>query len=100
MDPRSPDTCPNCGADVPVGARACPECGADEETGWSEEARYENLGIPDDSFDYEEFVKREFDGVKNPEGRHRFWRLTGIILLILFLFPALYFLIVALTSAR
>lgn len=36
-------TCPNCGADVPVKARACPECGSDEETGWSEAAKYIHL---------------------------------------------------------
>ena len=55
----APEICPTCGADVPEGARACPECGADEKTGWSETARYENLGIPDDSFDYGEYIKRE-----------------------------------------
>ena len=43
----TPDTCPNCGADVPHGARACPECGADEKTGWSEEAYASSLGLPD-----------------------------------------------------
>ncbi|MDJ0704580.1 MAG: zinc ribbon domain-containing protein [Leptolyngbyaceae cyanobacterium MO_188.B28] len=36
-------TCPNCGADVPVKARACPECGSDEETGWSDAAQYIHL---------------------------------------------------------
>lgn len=35
--------CPNCGADVPLKARACPECGSDEETGWSEAAKYTHL---------------------------------------------------------
>jgi uncharacterized OB-fold protein len=36
-------TCPNCGADVPIMAKACPECGSDEDTGWSEEAKYIHL---------------------------------------------------------
>jgi ribosomal protein L32 len=36
-------SCPNCGADVPLKARACPECGSDEETGWSEAAKYTHL---------------------------------------------------------
>jgi len=36
-------TCPNCGADVPIKAKACPECGSDEDTGWSEEAKYTHL---------------------------------------------------------
>lgn len=43
-------TCPNCGALVPQNALACPECGSDAETGWSEAARYQELGfyLPDD----------------------------------------------------
>lgn len=85
-----------CGTDVPSGARACPECGADEETGWSEEAAYENLGIPDDSFDYDEFVKREFEGEASGDKRRRFWKTAGVILLVIFLFPAGYLLISAL----
>jgi hypothetical protein len=56
----TPEICPNCGADVPERAKACPECGADEKTGWSDAARYDALGLPDDSFDYEEYAKREF----------------------------------------
>lgn len=36
-------TCPNCGADVPIKAKACPECGSDQETGWSEAAQYTHL---------------------------------------------------------
>ena len=52
-----PETCPNCGADVPRNAKACPECGSDEKTGWSEDAGRDGLDLPDDEFDYEEFVK-------------------------------------------
>ncbi len=40
--------CPNCGAEVPSKARACPECGSDENTGWSEETMYDDLGLSDD----------------------------------------------------
>lgn len=57
-----PANCPNCGAEVPPKARACPECGADEQTGWSERAAYERLGVPDPEFDYDAFVKEEFGG--------------------------------------
>jgi hypothetical protein len=40
--------CPQCGADVPVGARACRECGSDAATGWqsSEEIDYQSLDLP------------------------------------------------------
>jgi len=96
----SPDTCPNCGADVPTGARACPECGADEQTGWSERAHYENLGIPDDSFDYDEWIKREFETESPDEKRRRFWRIIGIVLLLLLAFPVLYWALIAILGAR
>ena len=79
----NPEICPTCGADVPDGARACPECGADEETGWSDKARYDSLGIPDDSFDYEEFLKREFDNESPVDRRQKFWRGVGIALLVI-----------------
>lgn len=78
----APDTCPNCGADVPSGAKACPECGADEETGWSETARYEELGIPDDSFNYEEFVEREFEGKKPKRKLQIVWVIVAILLVV------------------
>lgn len=81
----TPDTCPNCGADVPRNARACPECGADESTGWSDEAHASNLGLPDDSFDYNEFVQREFGHKKAvPYGMKWFWWAVAIVVLALF----------------
>ena len=75
-----PETCPNCGADVPRNARACPECGSDEKTGWSEQAAYDHLDLPDDSFDYNEFVEREFSG---HEPRPRGWFLWAVIAIVL-----------------
>ena len=41
--------CPNCGADVRVGAKVCRECGSDASTGWqsSEEIDYQSIEIPD-----------------------------------------------------
>jgi uncharacterized membrane protein YvbJ len=85
----SPDNCPNCGADLPRNARVCPECGSDEKTGWSEYAQRENLGLPDENFDYEDFVKREFGGKKPlPRGQHWFWWIIGVLVVgaILFMF--------------
>ena len=94
---KTPENCPNCGADVPSGARACPECGADEKTGWAEDAEVGNLGIPEESFDYNEYVKREFDGDDGAEEkRGRKWKITAIVLLVVFGFSAAYFLIVRL----
>ncbi|HUD45640.1 MAG TPA: zinc ribbon domain-containing protein [Candidatus Baltobacteraceae bacterium] len=87
MNPsRTPEICPACGADVPRGAKACPECGADENTGWSEEAYASGLGLPDESFDYDEFVKRELDPKQSPvpRGIHWFWWVVAIATVIVF----------------
>ena len=82
----APETCTNCGADVPAGAKACPQCGADEYTGWSEEAYASGLDLPDDSFDYNEFVQRELAPRKKPipHGIHWFWWLVAILILAVF----------------
>jgi hypothetical protein len=60
----APEICPNCGAEVPRSAKACPECGSDEQTGWSEEARTDGLDLPDENFNYDEFVENEFGGAR------------------------------------
>ena len=80
-----PDVCPNCGSEVPAGAKACPECGSDEQTGWSEQARYDALDLPEDQFDYDDFVQREFkqDHLK-PRGTSWFWWLVAGAVLIAF----------------
>jgi zinc ribbon protein len=76
-------TCPNCGAEVTPKARACPECGSDEETGWSEDAQTGGLDLPDNSFDYHDFVKREFgkEG-PTPKGVSRFWWVIAIVVIL------------------
>lgn len=75
-----PDICPNCGAEVPQGTQACPECGSDERTGWSEQARSDNLNLPDEHFDYDDFVQREFEGRRIiPRGIHWFWWIIAIL---------------------
>jgi hypothetical protein len=70
---------------VPRDAKACPECGADETTGWSDEAYVGGLNLPDESFDYDEFVDREFGTKKAlPRGIGWFWWVVGVILVLLF----------------
>jgi hypothetical protein len=80
--PPPPGVCPVCGADVPPGALACPECGADAETGWNEEATAtDGLDLPDNDFNYDEFVKREFAEEMAPGGwrRQMLWIAAGLI---------------------
>jgi len=77
-----PEICPNCGAEVPPKAKACPGCGSDEETGWSEEAHASSLDLPEENFDYDDFLKREFSGEKSvPRGIHRFWWVVAVVVL-------------------
>ncbi len=80
-----PEICPNCGAEVPPQAKACPECGSDEQTGWSDQARNAALGLPEEDFDYEEFVQREF-GPARPvrSGLSWYWWLVAVGLILLF----------------
>jgi uncharacterized membrane protein YvbJ len=78
----SPEVCPNCGAEVPSGAKACRECGSDEKTGWSEAAHYDHLGLPDQNFDYDDFVKRELGEERTvPRGIHWFWWSVAILVI-------------------
>ena len=78
----APETCPNCGADVPRNAKACPECGSDESTGWSDDAQVQSLGLPDEEFNYEEFTQREF-GKPKKSPRQTLWWVVAVVLLIL-----------------
>ena len=85
-----PDTCPNCGADVPRHARACPECGSDDQTGWSDRARADHLGLPDDDFDHDAFVREEFGSDRaEPRGIAWYWWLVALLLVALLLWGLL-----------
>lgn len=82
----SPEVCPNCGALVPRQSKACPECGSDDKTGWSESAHASQFGLPEEHFDYGEFLKEEFDsGRAKPRGLHWLWWLTALLLILTFL---------------
>jgi len=78
---RPPDVCPHCGADVPSGTKACPECGSDEQTGWSAQAHSDNLNLPDENFDYDDFVESEIVGERSiPRGVHWFWWMVAMLI--------------------
>jgi predicted nucleic acid-binding Zn ribbon protein len=70
-----PDSCANCGADIPRNARACPECGADERTGWRETSLYDGLDLPDSDADVTHAQTRRPVRV--------FWMIVGAGLVIL-----------------
>lgn len=81
----APEICPVCGEDVPRGALACPECGADHMSGWREDAA-DGLDLPDEEFDYEDFVEREFGEEEKikPPGIAWAWWAAGVAALLAF----------------
>jgi len=88
---RKPETCPVCGEDVPRNARACPECGADEKSGWNPDALTgDGLDLPDQEFNYEDFVKEEFGGGRSKSRKPLLLAAVAAILLIVLVI--LYFL--------
>ena len=76
---------------MPRRAKACPECGADEKTGWSDEAATSALGLPDENFDYNEFVEREFNPGKSRTHGIRWYYWVAAIILVLVLLGLLRF---------
>lgn len=81
--PKTPEVCPVCGEEVPSGALACPECGADHNSGWRPDAgTYESLDLPDEDFNYDEFVRKEFGSSLKPAGMKMIWWITAILVLI------------------
>ena len=82
---RPPGDCPACGEFVPKGSYACRECGADDKSGWKEDDSYDGLDLPDEEFNYDEFVENEFGNSSAGNRLHPVWQITGVILLILFI---------------
>ena len=79
----APEVCPVCGEDVPRGALACPECGADHNSGWREDAAsYDGLDLPEEEFDHDDFVRREFGSSLKPAGMKTIWWITAIVVLV------------------
>ena len=87
--------CPECGAEVPVGSKGCQACGprkiakrmrrkkmARKPKPWEQDSTYDGLGLPDDDFDYEDYVEREFGGKPHKRiGIAWYWWLTAVALI-------------------
>ncbi len=84
-----PGDCPICGTDVPLQAKACPHCGASDDSGWNDDAGYERLNLPDDEFDYDDFLKDEFGGGGRRQ-RKRTWVLAIAIFLLTLLIAGIF----------
>ena len=78
--------CPFCGCEVRVG-KSCPGCAKKikkpQRRSWHQDKSKDGLNLPDDDFDYEKFVAREFG--KAPHlalGVKWYWWLLGVALLV------------------
>lgn len=84
--------CPDCGAEVRVGARGCPGCGPArrkrprrsrarrKRRAWEQDPSHDGLDLPDDGFDYDDFIAREFGGRRGKGGIAWYWWLTALLL--------------------
>ena len=87
---KAPEVCPVCGERIPRNALACPECGADHESGWRDDAdTYDAVDLPDEDFNYDEFVKQEFGSSPKPGATEIIWWITAVVVIITFI--AMYF---------
>ena len=78
--------CPGCGAEVKVGSPGCSRCNNLDPWEIEENEVYDGLDLPDDDFDYDEFVEKEWGKAIQVNGIKLFWWITAVILLIAFLF--------------
>ncbi len=89
---KAPDVCPVCGEDVPRSSLACPECGADPNSGWREDAAtYDALGLPDQDFNYDDFIREEFGSTPKPAGVKAVLWIAGIVLIVVFVVSYYFF---------
>jgi predicted nucleic acid-binding Zn ribbon protein len=87
---KPPGQCPVCGEWAPKGAVACEECGACEKSGWSGDTHADGLVLPDNDFDYDDFIAREFGGQNSPKPRtSNLWWWVALALLIAFVLSAM-----------
>ncbi len=78
---RTPFTCPVCGVSLYANSKSCPGCGACERSGWSQDAAYDGLDLPDNDFDYDRFLTNEFGAKpKKTFADHLWWIITLLIL--------------------
>ena len=87
---KPPGQCPACGEWVPRGAAACDDCGACAKSGWSGDTHADGLDLPDDEFDYDDFIAREFGGKSSKQPlTAKIWWWVALALLIVFVIGAL-----------
>lgn len=84
--------CPTCGAEARVG-KPCPGCApvkkrkpeaAKKKRPWEQDSAADGLDLPDDDFDYEDFIAREFGGKPHKKtGLAWYWWLLAAVMLVI-----------------
>lgn len=82
--------CPSCGREVRVGGK-CPGCAKKRKPApvrksrsWDQDSGHDGLDLPDEDFDYDEFVGREFGGMPHKAICVKwYWWLLGMLMLVL-----------------
>jgi len=87
---KPPGQCPVCGEWVAKGQAACDECGACGQSGWKNSdvtAIHDGLDLPEDEFDYDAFIAREFGGNHGPASGQTqgLWFWVGLVLIFILL---------------
>ena len=88
---KPPGQCPSCGEWVPRKAAACDCCGACELSGWKGDAGiYDGLDLPEDDFDYDEFIANEFgEGKPKKPAIPHLWWWVAVVLVVAMAYPLL-----------
>jgi hypothetical protein len=80
--------CPFCGSEVAVG-KNCPGCAKKskkpkpKKKSWEQDSTHDGLGLPDDDFDYDDFIAREFGKAPHKKtGLKWYWWVLAVLLLI------------------
>lgn len=86
--------CPTCEKEVVVG-KPCPHCekkkrpktkAAQEHKSWEQEETADGLDLPDEDFDYEAFIGREFSKAPHRQmGLKWYWYAVAVFLLVLWI---------------
>jgi hypothetical protein len=89
--------CPGCDKEVRVGSRRCPHCNPPAKCrkrpkatakrarkSWEQDPAYDGLDLPEDDFDHEDFVAREFGRAPHRRtGIKWYWWVTAVVVLAL-----------------
>jgi hypothetical protein len=89
--------CPFCDREVRVGkqCKGCAKKGkpapAKAKRSWEHDEMYDGLDLPDDDFDYDEFVAKEFGHMPHKKiGVKWYWWLLGVVILVLWALSSIY----------